>query len=282
MNKKIIILLSAKRCGSTAIFNLFQKHDDVKILHSNQNIINWEPQFWTYAIKAISGKVEEFNDRIQNTLGIDKCFLKKKYYAKCIFTIFDRILDKFGPIIFDKSPQYLGSEEAMRLLIKYKNSRPMNQFVFFSFIRNPLDAITSQHELWSHYTQEKSLSARENSWLKKYNHLENLQKIINIKLYKYEEYCQNPKKYTKDLMNYCGLRYSDKLSSHLVSKSVGRYYVTPYKSIKKWKFKKELENHMKKYGYSKVNNDISFKDKTTLFMTSFKRMLVPIYEKFFK
>ena len=36
--KKLIIMLSAKRCGSTTIFNLFQKHADVKVLHKDQKI----------------------------------------------------------------------------------------------------------------------------------------------------------------------------------------------------------------------------------------------------
>ena len=35
--KKLIIMLSAKRCGSPAIFNLFQKHADVKVLQRSKD-----------------------------------------------------------------------------------------------------------------------------------------------------------------------------------------------------------------------------------------------------
>ena len=36
-----------------------------------------------------------------------------------------------------------------------------NNVKIFCFIRNPLDAITSQHELWKNYTNERSLKIRE-------------------------------------------------------------------------------------------------------------------------
>ena len=216
-------MLSAKRCGSTAIFNLFQKHTDIKILHRQQKIINWEPQFWLYASRAIKGDFKKFNDRLYETLDFEKNSLKEKYDEESIFDIFDKILDKFGPVIFDKSPQYLGSKESINLLLKYKNNRPKINFIFFAFIRNPLDAITSQHELWNKYTKENSLQKREKSWLEKYNHLEKIQKKIKVKLYKYEEFCSNPKINTKELMNYCGLSYSDHLCTHLKKKSSGRY-----------------------------------------------------------
>jgi len=280
---KIIILLSAKRCGSTAIFNLFQKHSDVKILNKNQNIINWEPQLWTYAVEAINGTVNDFNYRVNHTLGVEKIFLKNNYKEECIFKLFDIILNKFGPTIFDKSPQYLGSLESMELLMKYKKRRPKVVFIFFSFIRNPLDAITSQFELWSHYTNEKNLKCRELDWLKKYKNLEYLQKKIKIKLYKYEDFCGDPKKFTIDLMHYCKLQFSENLYSHLIIKSVGRYYVTPYKKIKDWKISSEMKSHIRKYGYDFKNRDaISLLQKLKILSSSLKRKLVPTYEKFFK
>ena len=99
-------------------------------------------------------------------------------------------------------------------------------------LRNPLDAITSQHELWKHYTKENSLVEREKSWLNKYSHLEKIKKDLNIKIYKYEEFCSDPKYYTKDLMKFCDLSYSDHLCSHIKKKSLGRYNVTSFKSIK--------------------------------------------------
>ena len=191
------------------------------------------------------------------------------------------ILDKYGPIVFDKSPQYLGSKETIDLLSKYKTKNPKTKIIIFAFIRNPLDAITSQHELWKQYTKENSLVEREKSWLNKYNHLEKIKKDLNIKLYKYEEFCSDPKNYTKNLMEFCGLSYSDHLCSHLKKKSFGRYNVTPFKSIKNWAVGEELLEHMDKYGYSKFNkNDKKF-DRIKIYLISLKRMIVPFFRNFF-
>ena len=279
--KKIIIMLSAKRCGSTAIFNLFQKHSDVKILHKNQKIVNWEPQFWFFASKAINGESKEFNERVLDTLNLEKNFIKDKYSEEDIFNIFNLILDKYGPTIFDKSPQYLGSKESILLLMKYKKKNPEIKIIIFAFIRNPLDAITSQHELWRHYTKENSLVERERDWLNKYKHFEEIKKDLNIKLYKYEEFCSDPKNYTKNLMEYCELNYSDDLCSHLEKKSSGRYFITPFKSIKNWVVGKDLLKHMEKYGYSNYNQNTEKFDKLKIYLISLKRMIVPFFRRFF-
>ncbi len=283
--KQITIMLSAKRCGSTAIFNLFQKHPDVKILNVDQEIINWEPQFWLYALKAIAGDpqdIKNFNDRLKNTLGFEDSSIEQEYNEDLIFKIFDKILEKFGPNIFDKSPQYLNSRDALNLLSKYQKMRTDVKIVIFAFIRHPLDAITSQHELWKQYTKEKSLAEREKNWLANYKNLEELQKIMKIKLYKYEEFCSDPKKNTEDLMNYCGLRNMDFLSSHLKTISLGRYFVTPLKSIKNWKISNELKLHMKKYGYNMSNDEISLFQKIKIFLSSIKRIIVPLYRNLYK
>ena len=47
-------------------------------------------------------------------------------------------------------------------------------------------------------------------------------------------------------MEYCELSYSDHLCSHL-KKSSGRYFVTPFKSIKNWEVGEDLLKHMDYY-----------------------------------
>ncbi len=46
--KKAILCLCSKRSGSTAINKVFARHPDVRILHANQKMHNWEPNFWFY------------------------------------------------------------------------------------------------------------------------------------------------------------------------------------------------------------------------------------------
>ena len=51
--KRTIIMLSAKRSGSSAVFKIFQKHPDTGVCHVNQGIHYWEANFWNLAAEAI-------------------------------------------------------------------------------------------------------------------------------------------------------------------------------------------------------------------------------------
>ena len=67
---KTIVLLSAKRTGSTAFHNMFRKHRHTKICHVDQDIqffdvYNWEPQFWSLGSKLIEGDREPFVKRFK-------------------------------------------------------------------------------------------------------------------------------------------------------------------------------------------------------------------------
>jgi len=80
MKKKLIILLSAKRCGSTAIFNMFQKSKSIKIFNINQKIENWEIQFWNLGFQAINGNPMPFIKRMKKSLPFLQ--LPKKIHPK--------------------------------------------------------------------------------------------------------------------------------------------------------------------------------------------------------
>ena len=81
-------------------------------------------------------------------------------------------------------------------------------------------------------------------------------------------------------MKFCDLSYSDHLCSHIKKKSLGRYNVTPFKSIKNWAIGKELLRHMEEYGYGKSNQDIKTIDKIKIYLVSLKRMIIPFFRNF--
>ena len=70
---KTIIMLSAKRCGSTAIFNSFQKHPEVKICNEDEKINNYEIQFWTNAVEAINGNPSNLIEVLKKIISDFKC-----------------------------------------------------------------------------------------------------------------------------------------------------------------------------------------------------------------
>ncbi len=244
---RTIIMLSAKRCGSTAVFRMFQKHPNVGVCHVDRAIENWEPNFWNLAVKALHGDKEPFTIRFRKShpfLEIPETFTEE-----AIFRLWDTILQHQGPILFDKSPQYLGNQEALELLQKYKSLG--NDVRIFAFIRDPRDAITSQFEIWEGCPGNESPKSLEIAWLQKYNHLEELQISYEfISVFRYEDFSRAPVCYAPMIYNFCGLQDAHNSYSHIRPTSINRYSISLNSHIRKWQMSEEFKAHLLKYGYS--------------------------------
>jgi len=251
---KTIIMLSAKRCGSTAIFKMFQNHPDIGICNINQAIHNWETNFWNYAQRAIDGEPKAF---IEN-LKISSPFLKIKLPVEDeqVFDLWDQIIAKYGPFVFDKSPKYLESLNTFDLLEKYIHKN--NDVRFFAFIRDPRDAIYSQYTLWHTHFPKGTPEFREEHWLKYYEHIEILQKRIGpIPLFRYEDFCSAPACYAPILFNFLGVKNYPEAYNHLRPVNVGRYKrTTKLKALKNWQHTDRFQKHIEKYGYDHSFNGI--------------------------
>jgi|TARA_Y100000310_G_C20537530_1_gene741610 hypothetical protein len=244
--KRTIVMLSAKRCGSTAIFRMFQKHPDVSVCHINQEINNWEPNFWNLGAKAILGSPSSFISRFEKSHPF--LIMPKKFNEQILFKLWDDILSELGPVLFDKSPQYLGNNYAIYLLEKYRDLG--NDVRIFAMIRDPRDAITSQFELWRSYVPGDSPKKREIDWLKKYSNLEKIKRRLkNVPVFKYEEFCQNPLIHVRKLLDYCDISEAREVYSHIKPTSIGRYSGSINPRIVTWRFSQEFLNHLKFYGY---------------------------------
>lgn len=235
---KTIVMLSAHRCGSTAMLKVFQNHPDVKIVNKNQNIGNWEPNYWYWADIALKGDRTNFDRKLREA-GISVPG-GKKFDKHIVYRTWDLILEKFGPTIFDKSPIYLQSRDCTKLIQGYINKRKRD-FRFFAFIRDPKDAIASQHAKWP----GKCINQWKAEWLEKYRHLEDLQDKLGFKIYKYEEVAENPNVYIKKILKDCGLSYSSSYHSHFKPVNVGRYKRHQDKLI----IATAMKRHLHKYGY---------------------------------
>ena len=238
-------MLSAKRCGSTAMFKVFQKHPETGVCHIDKDIDNWEPNFWNMGAEAIQGSPKRFVDRFRKShpfLDIPDTFTEES-----LFRLWDTILARLGPVVFDKSPQYLGSSHALELMMKYREHG--NDVRLFALIRDPRDAITSQYELWNSVVENDSPKRRELLWLEKYNNLEKLQKHAHIPLFRYEDFSCAPSCYAPMLFHHCDCANIPETYKHIRPTSIGRYFESTNPEIRAWKFGKEFTLHLKKYGY---------------------------------
>ena len=258
-------MLSAKRCGSTSVFRIFQRHPEVGVCHTDQHIDNWEPNFWNLGAAAIDGAPQHFIARFK----LSHPFLKfpDKFTDESLFRLWDDILNRLGPAVFDKSPQYLGNQRAFELIQKY--AALGNDVRLFAFIRDPRDAITSQYELWRGTKGYQSPCEQEQIWLKKYNHLDELHSMFgDIPIFRYEKFASDPATYATDLLRHCGCAVIPQCYEHIKPTSVGRYSASFLPAIRMWKFSDEFKSHLTQHGYQ--TPQISFPKRLAVCTTMLK------------
>ncbi|MFQ5400877.1 MAG: sulfotransferase [Anaerolineae bacterium] len=272
MKPKTIIMLSAKRCGSTAVFRMFQNHPDVHICHHDQGTSNWEPNFWNLAAKALEGEPKPLVERLRRTCP--DVVSPKVWTEAAVFDLWRQIVDRLGPVLFDKSPQYLGNWPALALLHRFMVQG--DDVRLFAFIRDPRDAITSQFELWGRRVKEDSPGRRERAWLDKYAHLERLQETMEIPLFRYEDFVAAPACYAPMLFRHCGVAHHPPVYAHLQPTSVGRYFASADWHIRRWRFSEPFRRHLQQYGYDAMHLPLHryARQRGRLFIRSLGRQLL--------
>ncbi len=261
-DNRTIILLSHKRSGTTALFKVFKKHSQVGVCHKNQEIDIWEPNFWNLASKGLNGDKQPFIDRF--TKSHPFLNIPDKFTAESVFNMWDQILKELGPIVFDKSPQYLGNHDAVNLMLEYKKRG--NDVRLLSIIRSPLDTISSQYEVLGYgayqnandkeemflkfpHLLEDTPEKREENYLKKHLHLEKLiTRGIDIPTFRYEDIAAAPSCYFPMIFRHCGL-INEEVYSHIRPTNIGRHLISKDPAITNWKPSVDIQHIAKKYGY---------------------------------
>jgi hypothetical protein len=223
------------------MFKVFQKHPDVKIVNKAQNIDNWEPNYWYWAVRAIAGDKRHFVRKLGES--VPNIRVPSIVTKTVVFDIWDQILNMFGPVVFDKSPIYLEDPAATDIMLRYMSGRK-RKFIFFAFIRDPRDSIVSQHRKWP----GESLKQRERAWLRKYN-LESLAAKLKFPIYRYEDVASNPKIFIPKIFRLCELKDIESAYRHIRPVHVGRYKEDEGHDVAGWKFDAAFTVHLKKYGY---------------------------------
>ena len=228
------------------MFRVFQEHPDVGVCHVDQSVKNSEPNFWNLAAQAIAGEPTPFIERFSEThpfLTIPSVFTRES-----VFQLWDQILNTLGPVVFDKSPQYLGNNDAIQLLIDYRAAG--NDVRIFGVIRDPRDSITSQYELWKNHADNLTPSSAEEHWLSKYKHLEQIAgSEPPIPIFRYEDIAQVPRCYIPMIFSHCSVAHVAEAYAHIKPVSIGRYSASLSPAIRRWRFTPLFEQHLRDYGY---------------------------------
>ncbi len=269
MKPRTIILLSAPRCGTSAVHSVFNKHPEVHAF--------FEPNFWSLAVHALEGRPEKLKLRFKREFS--SIVLPTTFTEESIFALWDSILERYGPIVFEKTPFYLANEKALSLIKKYRNMG--NDVRFVGLIRDPRDAITSQHELWGGALFKAKLKNREAFWLKKFKTLKSLQKEFDdFPLFRYEDLAQYPAQHFPRMFDFCEIRDEPSSYTHLKPVSVGRYFVSINPAVRRWKMGEEFRAHLNHLGY--IHNPLTIKRWLYLFFSGVLNELKRLWNVFLK
>ena len=264
MSKKSIFCFGAKRSGTTAIHQIFVKHPEVNIIHPNPNIDNFEPNFWNYAAAALH---EDFNQLADSSK--EKGWTPKQQFdfqvstilpdvpppnqlsKEMIFQLWETIISRYSPWVFDKSPKYLASPEGLNLLLEYSDLEDVR---VFGIVRDPRDVISSQHEQWFKVAPQYDIKHREEQWVSYYKRFEEFKRSMkerskDVPLIIYENLVKDPKYWVSQIFEHCGISYVKKAYKHLKPVSIGRFRRSKDKEIRGWEISDGMKQIGAKYGY---------------------------------
>lgn len=297
--KRTIVCLAAKRSGTTAIHHVFAKHPQVRICHPDQDVENFEPDFWYAA--SLYFQARDHHASKQEQLSRWRDFVGKLSIAnprqlatpdidvRDLFKLWDELLDIYGPVVFDKSPKYLARPDALRLLRQY--SEGGKDVRFFALVRNPRDVIASQYGLWRDERPEATFEFRAQEWVRYYDNLEQFRSDIGpdkCPVFVYEEIAQDPGRHLPHLLAHCGLENDADSYAHIrPTVSDGRYPLSAVDNRSRWSPGAELCQAAARYGYdlgatrsqSSVKLAPPAKQKLGKFHAGFKRVATSVVSR---
>lgn len=271
---RTIIILSSPRSGSVLLYEI------LKPLSPNSDHL-FNLNFWGLALNAIKGDDKLFRDRLRQKFPFIQ--IPKKIDDNSIFDIWNKIGEVDGPLLIDKSPFYLDNYEILELLLKYNNKYENVDFI--SFIRHPLDAITSQEENGKYRLGYLNITDREQFLLKRFNNLEKINLLIHsILIIRYEDLIQKTYSTIERINKELKL---DEINHMRQSKlkiygSMGRYNFSFNRKVRNWKISADTAELIKKYDYNLKPKTLKKRFLYIVFSSFIREILAQYYTLSFR
>lgn len=239
MNRKVVILLSDKRSGSTMLQRELCRHPDVSTVDYSPHTY-LETHHWLKSAVVLRMKPEMFADgRVYNgygswesartylvdgILGNVPDFVIPESDIELAFQGWEAICEKFSsPVFFEKSPQLLAHWAALDLLLQWR-SRTSFDVKLIGLIRNPMAVSYSAQELF--HTDPRK---RQYSWRRNYENLERVAEIVGDDLYmlRYEDLVGRTAESFDNLCEFIGIERMPQLGDSISDNSIEKWRTDP-------------------------------------------------------
>ncbi|MFT7233897.1 MAG: hypothetical protein ACI8TA_003126 [Cyclobacteriaceae bacterium] len=225
----VVILLSDKRSGSTMFQNEICKHPDIQTViyspHTYLETHHWLKGAVMLGKSNYSGYGSKANARIYLIDCIQKNvpdFIIPSDDRELIFQGWNAICTKFAqPVFFEKSPQLLGDQAGLELMMEWIRDTNFNVKVI-GLTRNPLAVLYSAYRLF-HTDPEK----RQFSWLRTQQNLLQVKEQLNDNQYlqiRYEDIILNPVSAFNNIFRFIGVPLKKSIEIKVHDESLTKWY----------------------------------------------------------
>jgi sulfotransferase family protein len=271
--KKVVILLSDKRSGSTMLQEALCGHADISHVEYSPHTY-FETHHWLKGAVLLGMAPKLFSsERIYPGYGsksnarayLIDCvtknvpdFVVPDDDRKLVFEGWDALCNRVSTgVFFEKSPQCIAHWASLSLLLEWINATEMDVKII-GLTRNPLSVQYSAQKLF--HTNPNS---RQYGWLELHKNLLAFKSMLPSSSYlqlKYEDIIENPAEQLAKICRFVGVPLDDNLAHSVHDRSVAKWKADPEFHVSLDETVKQMARHL---GYSDAEFDNSTKSSVT-------------------
>ena len=226
--RRVVVLLSDKRSGSTIVQDELAKHPDVQHVAYSPHTYS-ETMHWLKGARLLDMPRETYyGHQYYSTFKsarVARAYLEDLLAGNeidvdsfnndrdMVFAGWESLCEKYAqPVFFEKSPQYLSQWCCLSLLLEWIETTEFDVKII-GLVRNPLSVLYSAEELFLTDSQ-----VRQYNWAEKYRNLLAFERFIppdQFRLIRYEDLIASPQEKLAELQNFIGLETQDEIGEQV-------------------------------------------------------------------
>ena len=212
MSSSCLFLLSDKSSGSSIFQRELERHPDVHTLphtpHHEQETLYWIKASAALGlpqvpfVRSVLPYAQAEGRRLLEEMLTENLGARTQVESEHdAFEGWRRLCERYGPVLFEKSPHHLHQWSSLELMARCWTEIPEVTFHYIGLVRNPLDTLYS---MWSRWRVRPEQAQYE--WLRAYRNLQRFQDLVGDRLLvvRYEDLAEDPERLA-EVFSFIGL-----------------------------------------------------------------------------